>query len=383
MGDCAARFAKPVTTAPRNVSGRAAPQPRQTEVVLTSSEAALLERPPLLILEPLAKFLDQHGLGSGHLRAEAIGEGHSNVTYSLWREDGTHVVLRRPPRPPLPESAHDVLREARLLQALKPAGVRSPHILAVCPDPAVIGMPFYVMEHLSGHVLGTSIPSEFDAPAARATIGGDLVDALVELHGVDPESAGLAGFGRPAGYLQRQVRRFSSIWEAQHTREVPEIHRIAGWLQDNLPASVDVCVVHGDYRLGNVMIQRTSPQLQAILDWEMATLGDPLADLGYLCATWARPGDDDNPMFALSTVTRLEGFPTPEQLRQRYASRSGRNVDALRWYEVLALWKAAVFLESSYRRYREGTTDDPYFAALEEGVPQLALAAHRRMLGPS
>jgi aminoglycoside phosphotransferase (APT) family kinase protein len=358
-------------------------QSGRSDVVLTRAEASGLERPPLLILETLARFLDQHGLGSGYVQAEAIGEGHSNVTYSLRREDGTHLVLRRPPRPPLPESAHDVIREARLLRALRPAGVRSPHILATCEDPALIGMPFYVMEHLDGNVLGTSIPSEFDAPAARATIAHDLVDALVELHGVDPEAAGLASFGRPAGYLERQVRRFSSIWEAQHTREVPEIPRVARWLQDNLPAAGDVSVVHGDYRLGNAMIERDRPRLQAILDWEMATLGDPLADVGYLCATWARPGDEENPMFALSTVTRLEGFPTPEQLRQRYALRSGRNVDALKWYEVLALWKAAVFLESSYRRFREGTTDDPYFAALGEGVPRLALAAYRRIAGAS
>jgi aminoglycoside phosphotransferase (APT) family kinase protein len=348
---------------------------RKFDVVASSADAAALQRPPLVVLEPLARFLDEHGIGCGSLQALPIGEGHSNVTYELRRGDGVHVVLRRPPRPPIPPSAHDVVREARLLSALRPVGVRVPEILAICEDPALIGAPFYVMEYLDGHVLTTTVPSALDRPDTGTRIADELVDALVELHAVDPNDARLAGFGRLTGYLERQVRRFSSIWESQRTREVPEVDAVRRWLTAQLPASGPSTVVHGDYRLGNVIFDRHEVRLRSVLDWELATIGDPLADLGYLCATWARPDDDENPMLSLSGVTRLPGFPTPDYLRDRYARHSGRAVDALRWYEVLALWKAAVFLESSYRRYRDGTTDDPYFAALRVGVPRLALAA--------
>lgn len=362
------------------MSGRVAGRGGADDVVASAEEAAAAERPPLIVLEPLERFLDEHGIGRGPVEASPIGDGHSNVTYELRREDA-HVVLRRPPRPPIPPSAHDVLREARLLLALRPAGVRVPEVLALCEDPGVIGMPFFVMEHLDGHVIGRTLPPALDDPDGRLRLGCELVDALVELHAVDVAQPELEGFGRQSGYLDRQLRRFSSIWDAQRTRDVPEVEAVGDWLRRHLPASRDVTVVHGDYRLGNVMFDRDRPELRAVLDWEMATLGDPLADLGYLCATWASPGDEDNPMLALSEVTRLPGFLSRGELRDRYARLSGRDVDGLRWYEVLALWKASVFLESSYRRYTAGTTDDPYFADLREGVPRLAREALRRARG--
>jgi aminoglycoside phosphotransferase (APT) family kinase protein len=234
------------------------------------------------------------------------------------------------------------------------------------------------MEHIDGAVIGERLPPALDAPAAHAAIARELVDGLAELHAVDPSSADLAGFGRPQGYLERQLRRFSSLWESQRTREVPDLDRITRWLHDHVPATRATTVVHGDYRLGNVMFDTAKPQLLSILDWEMSTLGDPLADLGYLCVTWAQPGDEENPITVLSAVTRGGGFPSPAELREHYATRTGRDVSDLRFYEVLALWKAVVFFESSFRRFREGTTDDPYFARLEAGVPQLAREAIRR-----
>jgi aminoglycoside phosphotransferase (APT) family kinase protein len=350
------------------------------DVVVSAADAAAARRPPLLVLEPLTRFLDEHGIGHGPLAVAPIGDGHSNVTYELRRGDA-HVVLRRPPRPPIPASAHDVLREAQLLRALGPAGARVPEVLAICDDPTVIGMPFFLMEYLDGHVVGPTVPAAFDDPGARRRLGAELVDALVELHAVDPGEAGLADLGRPSGYCARQVRRFASIWEAQRTRDLPEVETVRGWLLDHVPASSASAVVHGDYRIGNVMFERAEPALRAVLDWELATLGDPLADLGYLCVTWARPDDEEeNPMRALSRVTRLPGFLTPDELRERYAARSGRDVEGFRWYEVLALWKASVFLESSYRRFRDGTTDDAYFAGLGEGVPRLAREALRRTI---
>jgi aminoglycoside phosphotransferase (APT) family kinase protein len=248
----------------------------------------------------------------------------------------------------------------------------------VCEDAGVIGMPFFVMEHVDGDVLGERMPAALDTVAGRADVADELVDALAELHAVDPGAAGLDALGRPVGYLERQVRRFGSLWESQRTRDVPEVDRVGAWLAGRIPASSEAAVVHGDYRLGNVMFDRAHPQLRVVLDWELATLGDPLADLGYLCATWARPGDEENPMNMLSAVTRRPGFPSPDALRHRYATTTGRAVDDLVFYEVLALWKAAIFLEGSFRRFREGRTDDPYFASLERGVPRLARAALER-----
>lgn len=344
-----------------------------TDVVATAAEAAAQARPPLIVLEPLTAFLDAHRLGSGPLRAAPLGDGHSNVTYAIARDD-VELVVRRPPRPPLPPSAHDVVREARLLSALAPAGVRVPRVLAVCEDASVLGMPFYVMERLHGDVVGPSLPDAFARPDVRRRMGEQLVDALAELHAVDVDGAGLAGFGRPAGYLERQLRRFGEIWAARRTRQLPDMDRVQAWLVAHVPRSVDRTVVHGDYRIGNVMYARGG-KLLAVLDWEMATLGDPLADVGYLCATWAEPGDEDHPLLELSAATREPGFPTRDDVRARYARTTGRDLGELRWYETLALWKAAVFLESSYRRWCEGTTDDAFFGRLDEGVPRLARAA--------
>jgi aminoglycoside phosphotransferase (APT) family kinase protein len=355
----------------------ASPSP---DVVGTAAQAAACPRPPLLVLEPLARYLDERGIGvGGQIAATPIGDGHSNVTYLLERGDA-RVVLRRPPRPPLPPSAHDVAREARLLSALGPAGVRVPKVLSICEDVDVVGMPFFLMEWVDGAVLDRRMPDVLDTVAGRADVADELLDALVELHAVPPQAAGLGDPARAAGYLERQVRRFGALWATRRTRDVPEVDAVAAWLGarvGTLPAG-DATVVHGDYRLGNVMFDRARPQLKVVLDWEMATLGDPLADLGYLCATWARDGDDENPMNQLSAVTRRPGFPSPDALRHRYALLTDRDVGALAFYEVLALFKAAVFLESSYRRFREGTTDDPYFATLGHGVPALAREALRR-----
>jgi aminoglycoside phosphotransferase (APT) family kinase protein len=341
-------------------------------IVDTPEEAAALALPPLLIRRPLERFLDGHGLGEGPLEAEPIGEGHSNVTY-LVRRNGGAWVLRRPPRPPLPPSAHDVLREARLLSAVQDAAVRTPRVLATCDDEAVIGAPFYVMERLEGDVITSAVPPALDDEAGRGRIGDELVDALVEVHAVDWRACGLAGYGKPTGYLDRQLRRFGGLWEHNRTRALPVLDRVTAWLAEHKPASDEATIVHGEYRLGNTMFAPDAPaRLVAIFDWELATIGDPLADVGYLVATWAEPGDPEQALFSLSPVTRRPGFPTREQLIARYEERSGRSMSAVRWYTTLALWKAAIFLEGSYKRRLAGTTDDPFFDLLETGVPQIA-----------
>jgi aminoglycoside phosphotransferase (APT) family kinase protein len=268
-----------------------------------------------------------------------------------------------------------VLREARLLRALERTPVRVPEVLAVCDDPEVIGAPFYVMERVDGEVITDTLPSALDDPPERVRIADQLVDALVELHGVDWMAVGLEGFGKPTGYLERQLRRFNGLWEHNKTRELPEVEEVGRWLAANLPQSPPATVVHGDYRLGNTMFAAEAPaRLVAIFDWEMATIGDPLADLGYMVMHWTQT-DDPPSKFNLHNVTRLEGFPTREQLVARYEERSGRSMHALDWYVTLALWKAVVFMEGNYKRAVAGSTDDPYLRSFGDGVVEIAQRA--------
>src|SRR5437764_35076 len=349
------------------------------DVVDTAAEAAEQEVARLIIREPLAGYLDERGLGSGPVQASRIGEGHSNITYLIER-DGECFVLRRPPRPPLPPTAHDVLREARLLTAVQDADVRTPRVLDACDDESVLGVPFYVMEYLEGTVITASVPDQFDNPDERRRICCELVDSLAEMHAVDWLACGLEGFGKPTGYLDRQLRRFGGLWENNKTRDLPLVQEVGEWLAANKPESPSATIVHGDYRLGNTMLANETPaRLIAIFDWEMATIGDPLADLGYMTATWSEPprGEDrQETMFDRLTVTHQEGFLSRDELIARYEERTGRSMSDLRWYQALALWKAAVFMEGNYKRSLAGTTDDPYLKLFDQGVPQLAESAH-------
>ena len=339
------------------------------DVVRTHAEGAANAREPLLVLEPLIAFLIAGGLEApADLSAEPVGDGHSNVTFVL----STNIILRRPPRGPLPPSAHDVLREARLLQALEPTPVRTPRVLAVCDDESVIGAPFYVMEKVEGYVITDTIPDPLDNEVERGHIADELIDALVELHAVDFTAIGLDGFGKPSGYLERQLRRFTGLWEHNRTRELPQVEEVGQWLAANLPDSPPATIVHGDYRLGNTMFAGTPPaRLKSIFDWEMATIGDPLADIGYMMVHWIEPNDKVG-RFNLQAVTVRPGFPTRQQMIARYEERSGRSMRALDWYVTLAIWKAVVFMEGNYKRAVTGATDDPYLKTFGEGVVELA-----------
>lgn len=350
------------------------------DVVRTHDEAQGNQREPLLVLEPLEAFLDAHGLGTGPVRPTPIGAGHSNVTFLIER-DGWEGVLRRPPRGPLPPSAHDVIREARLLRALAPTAARVADVLAISDDAAVIGAPFYVMAKVEGHVVTHAIPPELDTVDERRRMSIELVDRLAEIHDVDWRAAGLEGFGKPTGYLERQLRRWTGLWEHNRTRDLPAFERVAQWLGDHRPESPPATIVHGDYRLGNVMLAPDAPaRIVAVFDWEMATIGDPLADLGYLSVMWFE-AEDPPTMLELSSVTRQPGFLRRDELIARYEEVSGRAMTDIRWYQTLALWKAVVFMEGNYKRAVTGATDDPYLKSFGDGVVELAERAEALTVG--
>jgi aminoglycoside phosphotransferase (APT) family kinase protein len=338
----------------------------------------MVVRSPLIVEERVAAFLDSRGIGAGPVTATRIGEGGgSNFTFLLER-GGERLVLRRPPRPPLPPSAHDMVREAGLQNAIRAAGFeRLAEIVAVCDDDSVLGVPFYVMRHLDGDVITTSLPAGLDHPAERHALGLDLVDTLTEIHAADVSHPQLAAFARPGSYLERQVRRFTQLWEINKTRELPAVDRIAAWLAAQLPEQLEPAVVHGDYRLGNMMVARQEPtQIVAVLDWEMGAIGDPRADVGYLLATYNEPAGRPSPL-GTSPVTAEPGFPSRDELVERYVAQTGRDVEPLGWFEALALWKAAVFCEAIYGRFIRGElgAEDTRAARFEQGVPFLADAA--------
>jgi aminoglycoside phosphotransferase (APT) family kinase protein len=333
---------------------------------------------PLIVEERVEAFLDAHGLGAGPVRASRIGDGGgSNFTFLVER-GGQRFVLRRPPRPPLPPSAHDVVREAGLQTAIRAAGfTRLAEIVAVCEDTDVIGVPFYVMRFLEGNVITSELPSGLESEEARQRLALDLVDALVEIHAADVSRPELAAFAPPGSYLERQVRRFAQLWEINKTRELPAVEEVGAWLTSRLPEPLASTVVHGDYRLGNMMVAPGEPtRIRAVLDWEMGAIGDPRADVGYLLATYSEPNGRASALGS-SPVTAAAGFPSRAELVERYAVASGREVEPLAWFEALALWKAAVFCEAIYGRYSRGELgeEDTRAALFETGVPLLAATA--------
>ena len=331
---------------------------------------------PLVVEEKVEEFLDAHGLGTGRVVATRIGDGGgSNFTFLIER-DAERFVLRRPPRPPLPPSAHDMVREANLQNAIRAAGFdRLAEIVAVCEDESVLGVPFYVMRYLDGYVITQELPSGLETEDARRALGLDLVDTLVEIHSAHGPS--LDPFRRPGSYSERQVRRFTQLWEINKTREIAEVDEVAHLLAERLPDPLPETVVHGDYRLGNMMVARGEPtRIAAVLDWEMGAIGDPRADVGYLLSTYSEPNGHTSALGS-SPVTAEPGFPSRTELVERYVAQSGRDVEPIAWFEALALWKAAVFCEAIYGRFIRGElgAEDTRAAIFEHAVPLLAQTA--------
>jgi aminoglycoside phosphotransferase (APT) family kinase protein len=334
---------------------------------------------PLVDEDALRRYLDER-LGDGPpIEVERHQVGHSNETFFVTRGDD-RWVLRRPPRGAFLPTAHDVKREFTVLDALKDTPVRTPRPLLLCEDTDVIGVPFYVMERVDGVVIRAELPEAFKADqSARRGLGEELIDALAELHNADYQAVGLEGFAKPTGYLERQLRRWAGQLDLTEpfSRRVDELHEVSDWLKENLPESGPAAIVHGDYRLDNATFASETPaRLLAIFDWEMSTLGDPLADVGWLIVSWVEANDPQDPVFSsLATITREPGFQTRQEMVDRYQDRTGRTVTALPWYMVLAIWKLSILLEGSYARHLAGLTDDPFFATLEVGVPTLARRA--------
>ncbi|HEX7187989.1 MAG TPA: phosphotransferase family protein [Actinomycetes bacterium] len=340
----------------------------------------------LVDVERLGPWCEERLPGSGRVHLRRLAAGHSNLTYVVTRDDRAWI-LRRPPAGPLLPTAHDVLREYRVLELLARSDVpvRVPRVTIACSDESVAGAPFYLMERAEGVVIRDVLPAWLDE-AGRRALGLDLAATLADLHRVDPRPFVAAGLGRPSGYLARQLRRWTGQREGiraavaaggRRARGLPDYDVVRDWLQAGLPAEQAAAVVHGDYKLDNVVVgPGETPRVAAVLDWEMATVGDPRADLGYLLAFWPQDGRAGGGFPLGELATSGPGFPSRAEVVAAWEGGTGRRAGSTTWFETLAVWKLAVLLEASYHRHLAGLTDDPFFATLDEGVP--ALLAHAR-----
>jgi aminoglycoside phosphotransferase (APT) family kinase protein len=337
------------------------------------------EVPPGIDPVRVGRFFERALPGFGApLRFELISGGRSNLTYRVDGPGGT-CVLRRPPLGHVLPTAHDMVREHRVLAALADTDVPVARPLALCADPEVNGAPFYLMEYRPGVVVNERMPEGF-APerADRRRMGLALAEVLARLHRVDFAARGLADFGRPEGYLERQVRRWAQQWEKSKVGDVAEIDVLIARLRAALPASPPPALVHGDYRLGNVALDPADPgRIVAVFDWEMATLGDPLADVGYTLVYWGEPDDPPEERLpgAFQSVTAQPGFLTRAELAEAYAERAGVDVAHVDFYGVLALYKLAVISEGIYARHLQGKTVGAGFENMQRSSVALARRA--------
>jgi aminoglycoside phosphotransferase (APT) family kinase protein len=295
------------------------------------------------------------------VRVELIAAGMSNLTYVVTpeggpagRDESAAVILRRPPTGAVLATAHDMAREHRVITALGPTAVPVPRTLHLCTDETVLGAPFYVMERVIGvHAVREFPPGYADEPAQRQAIGEGLIDVLVDLHSVDPVGVGLADFGRPEGFAARQVRRWTKQWDATRDTDRPAMDALAARLAETVPAAQRSSIVHGDYRLDNCLLDPEQPgRIRAVLDWEMSTLGDPLTDIGLLFVYWPQAGED-RPLVT-APLTTLPGFPTRQEIAERYARQTGTDLTDLNWYVAFAFFKLAAVIAGILARSAAG-----------------------------
>jgi aminoglycoside phosphotransferase (APT) family kinase protein len=306
------------------------------------------------------------------ISVKRLRAGHSNVTFEIWI-GARRLILRRPPAGPLAPSAHDVLREFRILQRLAGHVLRAPTPVIACDDASVIGAPFFLMEHVDGVVLRDVVPPELPTAEARRALSEDIVDTLCEIHAVDWRAMKLDEVvSASADYLGRQISRWSQMLGHSRTREIAGLDEVGAWIAASVPATQGSTLIHGDFKLDNLIVSLADPPTcLAALDWELSTIGDPLADLGWLMVWWAEPGEVFEEPLTLCTATTAPGFLLREELCARYEQLTGRDTSRIAWYEIFALWRLAILFEGSYKRHLDGTADDDWYARLERGVPYL------------
>jgi aminoglycoside phosphotransferase (APT) family kinase protein len=308
------------------------------------------------------------------MEVEQFSGGHSNLTYLL-RFGSQEFVMRRPPFGPVPPRAHDMAREYRVLSAVHPVYPLAPRPLLLCEDPGVLGSIFYVMERRRGIVVRHDEPPQLaNDPAARRRASAHVIDALAELHRIDVSGGDLATIGKPAGFVERQVRGWTERWHGSQTDEVAEMDALADWLAERLPPDPErPAIVHGDYKLDNVMLDDAG-RVVAVFDWEMSALGDPLVDVGITLCYWVHAAAMSQ-RDAISSVTNREGWFTREEILAHYEAGTGADLAGIGFYEVFAVFKLAVVVQQIFYRYRRGQTDDPRFAELDRRVAELARLA--------
>lgn len=326
-------------------------------------------------------WLDQNVDGaSSPYTYELIAGGRSNITFKVTDANGTQMVLRRPPMGHVLATAHDMAREHRIISAVGKTGVPVPRTLGLCTDVEVNGAPFYVMDYVPGVVLDSPQKGELLPEHLRMTASEHLVDVMADLHAVDVDVVGLGDLAKREGYVERQVKRWSTQWANSKTRELPAVEEVAHLLARGIPAQQGVSIAHGDYRFGNCLTDIGTGHIAAVLDWELCTLGDPLADLGYVGIYWTDPG---KPLTRTNDPTGLPGFSTFDHLVQRYATRTGRDVSNIGYYKAFASFRLAVISEGVYARYLHGAMGDQDvdLEPLKIGTETLAEAALAALKG--
>ncbi len=317
----------------------------------------------------LSRALPELPWSEGDVRVSQFPSGFSNLTYLVSIAD-VELVLRRPPFGANIKSAHDMGREFRILTALAGNYSKAPRTLVYCEDAEVLGAPFYLMERVAGVILRPRMPAELEPePATMAAVAGSLVDTLAELHAVDYERLGLADLGRPQGYIRRQVEGWARRYDAARTDDVAAIEKAAAWLVAHLPEREEAALIHNDFKYDNLVLDPEDlSRVVAVLDWEMATLGDPLMDLGTSLGYWVDPEDPPEMLELKLSPTTISGNPSRLEISERYAGVTGRSLEHLVFYYVYGLFKIAVIIQQIYARYQRGDTRDRRFASLIDGV---------------
>ncbi len=334
-------------------------------------------------IAPVTAWLEQHIAGAvAPFSFELIAGGRSNLTFKVTGSDGSLFVLRRPPLGHVLATAHDMAREHRIIAAVGLTSVPVPPALGVCTDESVNGAPFYVMGWVDGVVLDSADRVASMSPELRVAASEHLVDVLADLHAVDVDQVGLGDLAKREGYVERQVKRWSTQWEQSKTRELPAIDEVARRLREHMPVQQGVSIAHGDYRFGNCLTNVSTGRIAAVLDWELCTLGDPLADVGYLGVYWF---DGEAANLRANDPTSAGGFPPYSHLLERYANRTGRDLSEIDYYVAFGCWRLAVISEGVYARYLHGAmgtqegVDFESFKIGTDGLAERALAAVRRL----